>query len=123
MDPLRLYQYSTPGKILFGPKALDELKKEIISKEIVLITTDEGIARSGILRKVTDLLEEGGVQFYVFGQVEPDPSLEVVEKASDAYRRYGCTLIIGLGGGRSIGVAKAVRISGSQEGSLVEYAE
>jgi alcohol dehydrogenase class IV len=126
MDPLRLYQYWTPGKVLFGPKALDELKKEIGLKEIPLITTDEGIVRSGILRKVTNLLEEIKVQYYVFDQVEPDPSLEVVEKAADAYRRYGCTLVIGLGGGSSIDVAKAVNICGSQEGSLegslTEYA-
>jgi alcohol dehydrogenase class IV len=122
MDPLRLYQYWTPGKVIFGPKALDELKKEIGLKEIPLITTDEGIVRSGILRKVTDLLEEIKVQYYVFDQVEPDPSLEVVEKAADAYRRYKCTLVIGLGGGSSIDVAKAVNICSSQEGSLTEYA-
>ena len=87
MDPLRLYQYWTPGKLLFGPNALDELKKEIGSKEVPLITTDEGIARSGILRKVTDLLEEMGVRYHVFDQVEPDPPLKVVDKATADYRR------------------------------------
>lgn len=122
MDPLRLYQYWTPGKVIFGPKALNELNKEIGSKEIALITTDQGIVHSGILRKVTDLLEEIKGQYYVFDQVEPDPSLEVVEKAAAAYRRYGCTLVIGLGGGSSIDVAKAVGICSNQEGSLTEYA-
>lgn len=122
MDPLRLYQYWVPGKLLFGPNALDELKKEIGSKEVPLITTDEGIARSGILRKVTDLLEEMGVHYHIFDQVEPDPPLKVVEKATADYHRYGCTLVIGLGGGSSIDVAKAVGICSSQEGSLIEYA-
>ncbi len=122
MDPLSLYQYWTPGKLIFGPNSINELKKEIGSKEIPLITTDEGIARSGILKKVTDLLEEMEIQHFVFDKVEPDPSLEVVEKASNAYRHDGCTLVIGLGGGSSIDVAKAVGICGSQEGSLVEYA-
>ena len=122
MDPLSLYRYWNPGKLIFGPNSINELKKEIGSKEIPLITTDEGIARSGILKKVTDLLEEMGIQHFVFDKVEPDPSLEVVEKASNAYRHDGCTLVIGLGGGSSIDVAKAVGIGGSQEGSLVEYA-
>ena len=122
MDPSRVYQYVAPGKIIFGPNALNELRKEIGSKEIPLVTTDAGIIRSGILKRVTDLLEEIGVQYYIFDQVESDPSLGVVEKASASYHRYGCTLVIGLGGGSSIDVAKAVGLSNSQEGSLVEYA-
>jgi alcohol dehydrogenase class IV len=78
--------------------------------------------RAGILKSLIDLLEEGGVLYHVFDQVEPDPSLALVEQASDAYRRHGCTLVIGIGGGSSIDLAKAVAIRGSQEGSLVDYA-
>ncbi len=122
MDPSRLYQFWIPGKVIFGPTALHELRKEIGLTEIPLVATDQGIARSRILSKVTDQLEEIGVQYYLFDQVEPDPSLEVVARASDAYRRYGCTLVIGVGGGSSIDVAKAVAIRGSLKGSLIEYA-
>jgi alcohol dehydrogenase class IV len=122
MDPTRLYQYWIPGRVIFGPGALDEVKKEIGPGEIPLITTDAGIVRAGILKSVTDLLEKGGVLYHVFDQVGPDPSLALVEQASDAYRRYGCTLVIGIGGGSSIDLAKAVAIRGSQEGSLVDYA-
>ena len=122
MDSMRLYQYWAPGKLIFGPKALDELSKELGSKEVALITTDQGIARSGILNKVTALLEKTGVPYHVFDQVEADPPLEVVERASEVYRRYGCTLLIGLGGGSSIDTAKAVGVRVSQEGSLTEYA-
>jgi alcohol dehydrogenase class IV len=121
MDPSRLYQYWIPGRVIFGPGALDELKKEISPGEIPLVTTDEGIVRAGILKSVTDLLEERRVHYHVFDQVEPDPSLALVEQASEAYRRHGCTLVIGIGGGSSIDLAKAVAIRGSQEGSLVDY--
>jgi alcohol dehydrogenase len=122
MDPTGLYQYWIPGRVIFGPNALAELKKEIGPGEIPLITTDAGIVRAGILKKLTDLLEERGVLYHVFDQVEPDPSLELVEQASADYRRHGCTLVIGLGGGSSIDLAKAVGICSSQEGSLVDYA-
>jgi alcohol dehydrogenase class IV len=121
MDPTKLYQYCIPCRVIFGPRALDELKAEISSQEIPLITTDEGIVRAGILKRLTDLLEEGGDRYHVFDQVEPDPSLELVERASDAFRRYGCTLVIGIGGGSSIDLAKAVAIRGSQVGNLVDY--
>jgi alcohol dehydrogenase class IV len=122
MDPSRIYQFSTPSKVIFGPKALDELKKEIGPQEIPLITTDQGIVRSGILKKLTDLLEELGIRHHVFDQVEPDPPLEVVEAASAIYRENGCTLLVGIGGGSSIDVAKAVGIASSHKGSVVDYA-
>ena len=56
MDPLRVYQHSNPGRLIFGPGALAELKKEISAKERPLLITDEGVARAGILKTVTDLL-------------------------------------------------------------------
>jgi alcohol dehydrogenase class IV len=46
----------------------------------------------------------------------------VVEEAASIYRRNGCTLVIGLGGGSPIDTAKATALLGSQEGSLIEYA-
>lgn len=121
MDPTRLYEYSTSGRLVFGPKALDEIKKDIGPKEVPLISTDPGIVRAGILKKLTDLLEERGVHYHVFGEVEADPSTEVVEKAYAAYRDRGCNLIIGLGGGSSIDVAKTVGVCSLQKGRLIEY--
>jgi alcohol dehydrogenase class IV len=121
MDPTKIYQYWIPGRVIFGPKALDEIKKEIDAQEITLITTDAGIVRSGILKRLTDLLEDRGVHYHIFDRVEPDPSLALVEQAAEVFRRHGCTLVIGIGGGSSIDLAKAVAVRGSQEGNLVDY--
>lgn len=122
MDSFRVYQYSSPIRLIFGPGALDELKREIGPKEVPLITTDKGIARSGVLERVTAVLEAGAIRYEVFDGVEPDPSVEVIEEASDIYRRRGCTALIGLGGGSSIDTAKAVCVGGTQEGYLLDYA-
>lgn len=121
MDPMRVYQYSNPGRLIFGPGALSELKKEFNVKDKPLLITDEGVVRAGILKTVTDLLAEAGYQYGLFDRVEADPSIEVVEEAAAFYRERGCTSIIGLGGGSSIDVAKAVAAMGAGKGSLKEY--
>jgi alcohol dehydrogenase len=121
MDPLRVYQHSNPGRLIFGPGALAELKKEINAKERPLLITDEGVARAGILKRVTDLLVEAGIRYELFDRVQADPPIEVIEEAAALYKERSCTSIIGLGGGSSIDVAKAVAVMGTGEGTLKEY--
>ncbi len=121
MDPTRVYQYSNPGRLIFGPGALAELKKEIKKNDIPLLITDEGIVRAGISKRVTDLLVETGISYELFDRVKADPSVEVVEEAATFYRKRGCTSIIGLGGGSPMDAAKAVALLGTREGALREY--
>jgi alcohol dehydrogenase len=122
MDPMRVYQYSNPGRLIFGPGALAELKKQIDVKDRPLIITDEGVVRAGILKRVTNLLIEAGIRYVQFDRVAADPSIEVFEEAAALYRERGCTSLIALGGGSSIDVAKGVAITGAREGTIKEYA-
>jgi len=121
MDPCRVYQHWNPGRLIFGPKSLNEVAKEISSKEVPLIVTDKGVSHAGILTKVTEVLEGAAIRFHVFDGIEPDPPMEIVEEAAATYRNHGCTLVIGLGGGSSIDGAKAVSLIASQKGTLREY--
>jgi len=122
MDGSRICRYSSPVRLIFGPGALQELKGEIGPKEKPLITTDRGIARSGVLKKVTDVLDAAAIPYEVFDGVEPDPTVSVIEEASKVFRSRACTAVIGLGGGSSIDAAKAVCVGGTQEGYLLDYA-
>lgn len=121
MDPIRVYQHSNPGRLIFGPGALSELNKEFNVKDRPFIVTDEGVVRAGILKMVTNLLVEAGVRYELFDRVEADPSIEVVEESAGLYRERRCTSIIGLGGGSSMDVAKAVAVMGARDGGLKEY--
>lgn len=121
MNPWRVYQHWNPSKLIFGPKAINELSKEILSKEVPLVITDRGVSESGILKKVTEVLEGSGIPYHLFDGIVPDPPVEVVEEAVALYQKNGCTLVIGLGGGSSIDGAKAVSLRVSQKGDLREY--
>jgi alcohol dehydrogenase class IV len=121
MNPWRVYEHSTPGKLIFGPKSINELTKEIPLKEVPLIITDKGVSNGGILQKVTEVLEGAGIRYHFFDGIEPDPPFEIVEKAATVYEKNGCTMVIGLGGGSSIDGAKAVSLKATRKGNLREY--
>lgn len=121
MDSIKTLQYWNPVKIIFGPKMLSKIIKEIAAAEVPLIVTDKGIANSGIINKLTEPLKSQGIRYHLFDRVEPDPAIEVVQKGATEYRDHKCSLLIGLGGGSSIDTAKAIGISATQKKDLREY--
>jgi len=102
--------FHNPVKLVFRPGALSELPGSFHAGEVPLIVTDPGIEKAGILERVCRVLDEAGFRYAVFAKVESDPSIETVEAAADFYRKKGCGLVIGLGGGSSMDAAKAVAV-------------
>ncbi|MCM3113762.1 iron-containing alcohol dehydrogenase [Neobacillus sp. MER 74] len=98
-------------------KVADILEKNIAKK--ILVVTDAGIAKSGVLDQVTAQLT--GVEYSLFSDVEPNPSVQTVFKALGKCKELEADLIIGVGGGSPIDVAKAVAVVYSNGGSIVDY--
>lgn len=121
MNLQRVYMQNNPGRLVFGPKSLNELANEIPANAVPLVITDKGVSKSGILKKVTDVLEGAGIRHHIFDGIEPDPPLQVIEKAAALYRKNRCTMVIGVGGGSSIDGAKSVSLMVSHPGDIGEY--
>ncbi len=121
MNLQRVYMQNNPGRLVFGPKSLNELANEIPANAVPLVITDKGVSKSGILKKVTDVLEGAGIRHHIFDGIEPDPPMQVIEKAVSLYRKNRCTMVIGLGGGSSIDGAKSVSLMVSHPGDISEY--
>ena len=93
-------------KIVFGTGALSSLK-EIKAKKAVIVT-DNGIMESlGFLEKIVRLLKLAGCSAEIFQGVEPDPTIEIIEKVKDFILEENPDVIIGLGGGSSLDAGKA----------------
>lgn len=92
--------------LVFGEGALDHL--ENIEGKKCFIVTDPGIKQLGLLTILTEKLESLDREWQAFTAVEPDPREETIYKAAAQCKQYGPDLIIGLGGGSSLDVAKAV---------------
>jgi alcohol dehydrogenase class IV len=92
-------------EIVFGEGALDHLAE--LQGHKALIVTDQNIARLGFVEMVQARLAEAGIESTVFAEVEPEPSLQTVQRAAQEALIYGPDWIVGLGGGSCMDAAKA----------------
>ena len=96
--------------------SLGELLKSRFAPGRVCIVTDAFLYRSGLLQPALDSLQRAGWHSLVISDVQADPPDHVVLEITDRARAFGTELVIGLGGGSSMDVAKlvAVLVSGHQ---------
>jgi alcohol dehydrogenase class IV len=111
--------YITQVQIGFG--SLDTLKEacQRLGLKHPLITTDPGIAKTGILPQVTRHLDTG---YEIFDQTPPNPNEHAIRAAARQYRDKQCDGVIAVGGGSSIDLGKAVAICATHEGPLKQFA-
>jgi len=99
-----MYFYTSPF-IVFGDDALVHLRT-ILGKR-ALIVTDKNIVKLGLADLVCKELKEANIEYKIFEDVEPDPSLDTVRKAAKMAEGYNPDWIIGLGGGSCLDAGKA----------------
>ncbi len=95
-------------EILIGKDSLKEVPAILnkIGVDRVMLMTDPGLKKAGILDQLNNILNEDEREIIVFDEVEPDPSIELVSKAVDLAKREKVDAVIGLGGGSPIDTAK-----------------
>ncbi len=98
------------------PAALDAL-----SADTVMVVTDQGIIKVGIYDKVKKILENAGKKIVLVDDVQPDPSMQLVDSIAEKARHSGAEAVIGLGGGSSIDSAKVAAALVGNEGSIKQY--
>jgi alcohol dehydrogenase class IV len=114
--------FKTTGKIITGVKSVSTLPEEIrlLGGKRVFIFTDEGIVKAGICEQVLRILEGHVESVSVFGTVPPEPPLETIDECLALAREAGCDLVIGLGGGSAMDVAKVISVLLTNDKTLAE---
>ena len=87
------------------PVALDELKN-VMNKKRVFLVTDSFLYKNGYTKPITDKLNELGIQYTAFADVEPDPTLACAIKGAEQMKSFEPDTIIALGGGSAMDAAK-----------------
>jgi len=87
------------------PVALDELKT-VMGKKRAFIVTDSYLYMNGYTKCVSDKLDEMGINYTVFSDVQPDPTLANAEAGAKAMASFQPDVIIALGGGSAMDAAK-----------------
>lgn len=93
-----------------GPGKITELGTFLKEKKIddVLIVTDRGLMKLGLLSGMLDALTQAGVQYACFSDLGPNPTSEDVENGFRMYRENGCKAVVAFGGGSPMDCAKAI---------------
>ena len=101
-------EFRSPGKFLFGVGALSALGEEArrLGTRAILVTGRRAMAEAGITKRCLSILAAAGVDAKLFDQVEPEPDVTTVDRCRRAVREHGAEVLIGLGGGSALDVAK-----------------
>lgn len=98
--------FRVPEKIYFKYGSLPMALKELEGKKRAFIITDAPLYKLGFTDRVTDELDAVNIDYQIFAEVEPDPTISTVRKAVKQMNSFQPDIIIALGGGSPMDAAK-----------------
>jgi alcohol dehydrogenase class IV len=106
------FTFNTAPSVIFGAGTLSQIGAITATRlgPHVMLVTDAGLVKAGLIDPALSALQEAGVAVDVFDKVVADPPEAVVLEAVDKARAFGAEAVIGLGGGSSLDVAKLVAL-------------
>lgn len=113
----RLFQIAFRAALPFLPyrepkiiPSCSELGNLLKSKKnaSVLIVTDAGIVRNGLVKPVEEALKENEIKYTVYDNTQPNPTVANVEDALKLYHENNCDALIAIGGGSAMDCAKGI---------------
>lgn len=109
--------FQTTPRLVMGPGALAGLADEVnrLGGGPVLLVTDPGIVACGHAGRALAIMEEAGLDVTVFSGVEPDPRYEIVAEAAALAVRARARVVVGLGGGSALDIAKVASVAAANE--------
>lgn len=114
--------FYSPTKIIFGNGSISDLPQEIKSLgKKALIVTDSLIAKTEIIKEIMKMVQVAGVEAGLYDGVLPEPPLESVDNGVEVAVEGGYDVIVGVGGGSSLDVAKGIAIVATNGGKVIDY--
>ena len=117
------FVYDIPTKVFFGRGQLAALANLVpqYGKKAMLVYGGGSIKRNGIYGNICMLLEQAGISHVDLSGVEPNPSLDTVNRGIAICRREQADVIVAVGGGSSIDCAKAVAVGTCYDGDPWDF--
>jgi alcohol dehydrogenase len=120
----KVWEFASTQRVVFGKGSINQLNDILLDLHAkrVFIITDPGIKNAGILDKVAATLDEKEFQVEIFSEAQAEPSIEVALECFDfAKSKQDTDVIIGLGGGSSIDLAKVTALLMAHGGNPRDY--
>ena len=98
--------FKVPPKVYFKRGATDLALKTLKGRKRAFIVTDRFLFNSGAIYNITNVLDDIGIDYQIFFDVKPDPTLSTVNEALSMLKPYEPDVIIAFGGGSPMDAAK-----------------
>lgn len=110
MDIIKLFQ--TTRRMVMGPGSLKRIGEEVrrLNAKSVMVITDQGLVKSGIVSTLETLLRKDEIVVSRYDAVDPDPGYEIAVRAAESTKQVNAELVIGIGGGSSLDIAKTASV-------------
>ncbi len=118
-----VYTFQTSKKIIIGKGCLENISQEIkeMNCKHIVVITDPGIIKSEVIKPLIKILENNGLNFEIFDKVQADPDYNIVYDALEVCEKVKADLIIGIGGGSSMDIAKVTSVLLSNRENIKNY--
>ncbi len=118
-----IFALRMPRSILFGTGATARCGEEAraLACRRALIVSDQGVANAGHTQELSDTLKASGLSTSLHIRQPREPSTEEVEECLGATKQRHVDLIVGLGGGSCLDVAKMVAVMVTNKGMVTDY--
>lgn len=100
------------GTSYHGHGAINEIPGIVKAKGFkkAFVASDPDLIKFNVTSKVTDLLEANGIDYEVYSDIKPNPTIENIQHGVDAYKASGADFMITVGGGSSMDTGKGIGI-------------
>ena len=123
MSYLNYFSFELPTKIEYGPGISRKLPDALsdLNAQRILIVSDEGIGKCGLLDQMRDQLEATGIDHTTFDGIEANPKDYNVQQGAQIAADFGAECLVAVGGGSPIDCAKAIAVVTTHGGSVRDY--
>lgn len=106
------YSLLNAGRIVAGPDSIEQIAEIVkdYGASRVLIISDKGVARAGLIERPKALLEAAGIAVSILDDTPPEPEVEQANALFEAAKNSSCDMVIGVGGGSAMDVAKLIAV-------------
>lgn len=107
-----MYKFMLNETSYHGAGAIKAVPEEIKARGFkkAFVASDPDLVKFGVTKKVTDLLDEAGIEYTLYSNIKPNPTIENVQTGVAAFKEAGADCIVAIGGGSSMDTSKAIGI-------------
>jgi alcohol dehydrogenase len=122
-NPVPAFTFQGAKKIVFGEGSVDKVADEVcaLGGKKILLVLDQALKQVGVTQRVVTPLEAQGISYVIYDKVTSEPEPTLADQGATKAREERCDLVVGVGGGSTLDVAKAAAMLATNGGRAEDY--